>query len=565
MNQLLHILKYKLITFLRLDTKLSLSSISKSVGSGIIYVAFGIGSFFFAKNLIHFLLVEVAIGKFLLHEFFSMILFIFFLSINIGNIIVSYSTLYKSNEINFLLTKPIEPAKIFIIKFLDNFFYSSSTLLMVLSSLLIGYAVYFKMDIYSILLLLFNFIPYMFSAGSLGVIILLVLVKAADIWGVKKIFYTLILSYLTIIFVFFRINSPNNLVMTVLKFYPYISKDIYLGNLIPPIIKVMPNNWLAQSAYWSTNGNMGYALQYTILQILLSVLLFGIAYILGKKYYFKTWLLNLKILADINTKRKEVGSFTLNSRRLFFRNQIQSIIRRDLLLFLREPSQVIHFMVLLFLNVVFIVSVAGIKFVGLGNFYLQTMIYLSIFLFNLLLISTLSLRFIFPLISLEGLAFWKIKSSPLKLNDFILSKLIVFSLVTYLISITLSVISNFRFGLILVLFSLVVTVLATTTIISINFGMGGFFANYKEKNPIRISSSQGASLTFLLNLIYLLFVILLLFKPFSELFLSLMINKNFYPVSLFWKIFPMLIITLILTFAFHRLAYISLKKDFSFP
>jgi len=86
-----------------------------------------------------------------------MILFIFFMSINIGNIVVSYSTLYKSAEVNYLITKPVEPAKIFTIKFLDNFFYSSSTLLMILFALLLGYTFYFHLGISQFLVLVLNF------------------------------------------------------------------------------------------------------------------------------------------------------------------------------------------------------------------------------------------------------------------------------------------------------------------------------------------------------------------------------------------------------------------------
>ncbi|MDP3581903.1 MAG: hypothetical protein Q8S39_08195, partial [Ignavibacteria bacterium] len=82
-----------------MDSKLSAVSLIKNIGSAIIYSAFGVGAFLFSKALINFLLVEVTVGQFLLHEFISMILFIFFMSINIGNIIVSYSTLYKSAEV----------------------------------------------------------------------------------------------------------------------------------------------------------------------------------------------------------------------------------------------------------------------------------------------------------------------------------------------------------------------------------------------------------------------------------------------------------------------------------
>ena len=148
MKQIIHILKYKLISYIRLESRFTFGYFVKNIGSGLIYFAFAVGAFFFSQNLIRFLLVDINVGLFLLHEFISMILFIFFMSVNLGIIIVSYSTLYKSNEVNFLLTKPVSPSKIFFLKFLDNFFYSSSTLIMVLLSMLAGYVVYFKINVW---------------------------------------------------------------------------------------------------------------------------------------------------------------------------------------------------------------------------------------------------------------------------------------------------------------------------------------------------------------------------------------------------------------------------------
>jgi hypothetical protein len=58
-------------------------------------------------------------------------------------------------------------------------------------------------------------------------------------------------------------------------------------------------------------------------------------------------------------------------------------------------------------------------------------------------------------------------------------------------------------------------------LVSLNFGMGAIFANYKERNPIRVASSQGASLTFLFTIIYLVFLIILLFAPVSNYFYAI--------------------------------------------
>lgn len=562
MKQILHILKYKFLAFIRLDSKITAVSLIKSIGSAFIYTAFAVGAFYFAKTLINFLLVEVTVGQFLLHEFISMILFIFFMSINIGNIIVSYSTLYKSAEVNFLLTKPIEPAKIFTIKFLDNFFYSSSTLLMILFALLLGYTFYFQLGIGQFLVLVLNFIPFMVSAGSLGVMLLLAVILLANRFGVKRVVYSIAVGYVAVIFFFFRINSPRYLVSTVLRHYPFVNKDAYLNDLIPSVIKVLPNNWISQAAYWTLYGDAYKVLFFTMLQIGLAVLLFSLAYHLGKKYYFQTWLVNHKLTAELNSDRKKISQFFNPTSATAISSQVKAILRKDFLVFLREPSQVIHSLVLLFLMIVFVVSVAGIKFVGLGNFYLQTMIYLAIFIFNLLLITTLSLRFIFPLISLEGNSFWKLKSAPVSIKKYIFSKLYAVAIIVLSISVILCFFSNYKFGIILFTFALIVTVIAAITIVSINFGMGGLFANYKEKNPIRVSSSQGASLTFLISILYMLFLVVLLFKPFSDLFLSIMIKRDFNLLRLFYFTLPMVLISAFVVAVFYKAAVSALKRDF---
>jgi hypothetical protein len=126
----------------------------------------------------------------------------------------------------------------------------------------------------------------------------------------------------------------------------------------------------------------------------------------------------------------------------------------------------------------------------------------------------------------------------------------------------LSFFSNYEFGFVLTTFSMAITLLAAVTIISINFGMGGLYANYKEKNAIRLSSSQGASLSFLINIVFMLFLIIVLFRPLSELFLSIMIKRTFVLYTFYWTLIPIGIVSLILIFTFIKIAKKSLQKDF---
>jgi hypothetical protein len=83
--------------------------------------------------------------------------------------------------------------------------------------------------------------------------------------------------------------------------------------------------------------------------------------------------------------------------------------------------------------------------------------------------------------------------------------------------------------------------------------MGAVYANYKEKNPIRVASSQGASLTFLFTIIYLVFLILLLFAPLSNYFYAF--DKNsFAPIS------QLLYTSVILGTIAFIMSYLSISK-----
>jgi hypothetical protein len=108
----------------------------------------------------------------------------------------------------------------------------------------------------------------------------------------------------------------------------------------------------------------------------------------------------------------------------------------------------------------------------------------------------------------------------------------------------------------------IITTFSSITIIALNFGMGGLFANYKEKNPIRLASSQGASITFLINIIYMLFIVMILFKPISNYFLSIMLRQRIDLSHLLFSIIPIVLLSIVVISISIRIAAHSLKKDF---
>src|SRR4030066_399039 len=486
MSLLLHILKFRLLTFIKFQDELNIKSILKQLSASVVYIVFAICIFFFTQNIITYLMEDVRIGMFLLHRFVFVVLFIFFMTVNIGNIVVSYSTFFKTREVGFLLTMPISFAKIFIIKFLDNFFYSSSTLLLMVTAAIAGYTSYFGLPWYFIpFAVMFLILPFMFIAGTLGAITLLVIMRSAATFGIKKVLVTIASVYGTA-----------------------------------------------------------------------TILFYLFALYLAKKWFYKTWLVFLNLSSELSVKKKSNGKTIFSfENESSLKPRREALLKREFLLFIREPSQWTHFLVMTFLITIFIISISNIDVMILNayNIYLKTLIYLIIYLFNVFLIASMSLRFIFPLVSLEGETIWKIRSAPVNYKMLMLTRLFIYFSVIFVIGQLLNFVSNYQFSILLTLISQLNTAFVTITLVSLNFGMGAVYANYKEKNPIRVASSQGASLSFLFTIIYLVFLILLLFAPLSNYFYAFD-KTSFAPIS------QLLYTSVILGTIAFIMSYLSISK-----
>jgi len=562
MDQIFHIIKYKLVSFMKINTDLKPVSILKNLGSMVVYVLFGIGVYFFTLSSLSYLLEEIRIGTFLLHRFVSIILFIFFMAVNAGNIIVSFSTLYKSKEVYYLIAKPISFTKIFLIKFLDNFFYSSTTMLLMISAVMLGYSTYFKIDFFFVIFFFFlMLLPFMLIAASLGVIFLMFMIRISYKIGLKKVIAGLIMLYLIGLLLFFKSSNPISIVEQVMVFYPNING--YFGSLDNPMLKFLPNFWIADSLYWFSAGKSMNALPYIGLLLGTSLMFLIAALFTAKKLYYKTWLESFELKIKNTRPKERINSKQIFNNKSFFTQQIDVLLKKEFLQFFREPGQWIHLSVIIFLIAIFIVSLGGIDegLLNAYNYSLRAIIYVVIFSFNLFLISSLSLRFAFPALSLEGDAYWKLKSSPISMRKFVVVKFLILFFFIFLLGQGLNYFSHLNFPEALYLTSSINIGFITLAIVSLNFGMGSLFINLKEKSPIRIASSQGASLTFLFTIILIVFLIALLFIPvynyYNDIFGFQERLKNIYLTS-----FIIVLVSLTISLTSIFLTKRALKRDF---
>jgi ABC-2 type transport system permease protein len=435
-------------------------------------------------------------------------------------------------------------------------------LLLIVGAIILGYGLYFNLDWYFYPISLLGIIlPFMFTAGSLGAIILLIVLKLSSKIGIKKVLTAIGLIYAANVLSYYFLSSPAETVQKVFEYYPNI--DVYFGFLDNDFLKLLPNYWVADSLYWISNGSYERAFPFMYVNILSSIAVFLIAIYLADKWYYKTWSEYSISNSTLKVKSKNKRESIFNIKSSLLNGVNESILKREILLFFREPNQWIHLIVMLFLIVIFIASIAGIDMTILNayNDYFRTAIYVAVTIFNIFLISSISIRFIFPLISLEGETFWKLRTAPVNLKDLIFKKLSIYFLIIFFIGQIISYFSNYNFPVELAVIAQINMAIVTVALVSLNFGMGGIFLNLKERNAIRIASSQGASITLLLSLMFLIMIVVILFMPVFNFFQEI---KNGYQVSrlnLMTGTLVLLILTSISSYFFLRAGFRSLQRD----
>jgi hypothetical protein len=110
--------------------------------------------------------------------------------------------------------------------------------------------------------------------------------------------------------------------------------------------------------------------------------------------------------------------------------------------------------------------------------------------------------------------------------------------------------------------AVVATAFVTISLIALNMGAGTYFAAFKEKNPIRVASSQGASLTFLASMIYLALVVAILAVPLNTYFEIMIREGRSYAT---WMVVPLVAIGLVslVVFSFStKLGLRSIGRDY---
>lgn len=474
---------------LKIAVILMWTSLFMTVGCWLFYKAF---DFLYNFPVGDLLAVRVLALFFL--TLFAMLIF--------SNILVAYSTLYKSEETEFLFSLPVDGQEVFLCRFAETLAYSSWAFIFLGIPLMVSYGVVFHVKWYFYPALPLFFLPFVVIAGLLGALVLMGLVRIFPRISFKFVIAVIALLGIGFLVFLFRSFSVANISQLDVL-------DQILSALKTTQSPFFPSHWVNEGVLSAGRGDLSETAFYFGLLLSNALLLTVVGLWLAGLGYYGGWA----ALRGFSLKRYYPAGKGILCRleRLLgpLDSPTRALAMKDLRMFWRDPSQWMQFIVFFGLLIVYVSNLHNYQKFLAPEW--QTRIAFLNLAAGALVLAVLTTRFVFPLFSLEGKRFWIVGLAPVKRSRLLLQKFFLSIATTLVFTEALMVVSSMTLNL-----NPTTTIVCCATMLLMNFamaglavGLGAMYPNFREDNPARIVSGLGGTLNFILSMMYVTAVVLL--------------------------------------------------------
>ncbi len=503
MSKSLHIIHYKTISARSLLHHLDGEKVMKILVGLFVVSCFFAGSLFFFYRVFDYLNGLQDIGFLLINKLVTLGFLAIFVMLVISNIVTSISTLYRSRETAFLLSTPAAYRDVFTVKFVDNMFFSTWAVLLLGLPLILAYGMVREFAFWEIIFEIFCvLLPFVVIPASIGVSFSIVMFLLSRRMRPRTLIVTLCSIAAVAVFLYFKIGQPSALAFNVISDWRVLNR--YLGSMGATSFAFLPSFWVSETLRTLATGGRHALLVYMLALISTTLLFLNLVFRFADAYYYKSWLASSE-----NVRGEKAARVGRKTDRRFFRLpdwlpfDFRAVLSKDLRLFVREPAQWAQFAILLVLLVIYLVNLKYFP-TRIQDSYWKMLIGFGNFAFSGFILATLSVRFVFPNISLEGRAFWAIKSSPMPMKRVFWVKFWSAFSIFLLISEILALVSNIMLGLrgLLMILTFFSVLLMSVSLTSLSIGLGAIYPRFEERNPGKIASSTGGMLATVISLAY---------------------------------------------------------------
>jgi ABC-2 type transport system permease protein len=482
---------------------------------GIIGTAFWGGAFAISLRVLRYFHGIEDIGNILAYKLLSMILVTSFALLIFSGILTSLSKLYLSRDLFLVHSQPVKTYQIFIARWFDAMLESSWMVLIYTLPVFVSYAVVYQGGWMFYLSTALSLASFTVIASCLSSVLILLTVIVVPANRMKSLFIFIGLSLLIVLYVAFRMLKPEQLVD------PEVFETVlfYMSALETPSSPLLPSTWTFDCLRASIAGNIGQTLFHLAISWTCAGFLFVILVILADAFYFrgfsKTQTATARLFKTRNTRSaffdflpRPLKAFAVKEIRSFFRDQTQW-------------SQILLIAALVFIYI-YNFKVLPLEKSPIETVFLENLLSFLNMGLALFVLTAVTARFAYPAVSLERDAFWIVKSSPIRIHNFLWIKFFIYYIPLLFLTEILIVVTNLLLHVtpFMMILSTLTVFFVVPGVVAMGIGLGAVYPDFKAENPAQSVTSYGGLLFMILAAGIIGLVIVLEAGPVYRIFMS---------------------------------------------
>jgi ABC-2 type transport system permease protein len=467
------------------------------------------------------------LGPVLLDRMLYLFFAFLFVMLVFSNMIIGYSSLFKSQETQWMLTLPVRAVDVFCWKLAETTVLASWAFLFLSAPMMLAYGVVRSVTGWYYVKLALLYVPFVVIPGALGALVILIVNRYLHRQMFKWALFAA--SALMIAWAVMFLKPMDVASLTETQTISVLNR--LLHNSRATLQPLLPSYWVASGMIaWGEGGGWRGTLFFLVL---LSNAMMGtlVCVTASGRLFYDGWSRNhsqgaLQFGHPLLHREVRLSRRSLAERGLelvpWLVPATRALIVKDARVFWRDTSQWSQFVIFFGLLGLYVLNLRNVSYDYSNEFWANFVSFLNLGASSMTL-ATLTTRFVFPQFSLEGKRLWIVGMVPGGLKRVLLQKFWLSSACAITITLALNLLSSWMLRLpawMTVLFAATV-VLMSFALCGIATGIGALFPNFgsgstanrRDDNPAKIVSGFGGTLCFVVSLAYIVIVIGALILP----------------------------------------------------
>jgi len=502
---------------------------------GSIGLLFWGGTFaIFFRVLTYFQSVE-GFGDILANKLLSMVIMTFFALLIFSSIVTSLSKFYLSRDLVLVHSLPVTPGKIFLARWIETTIDSSWMVIVYSLPVFLSYGVVYKAGPFYYGILSLAILPLCLIASGISALFVVLTALLLPAGRLRTVFVLFGFSIFVVLLIAFRLMRPEQLVNP----DAFASLVLYFKSLETPSSALLPTTWVYDSIRAALTGSpertffhLGLSWSFSFALIYTTTWLAGKAYFQG---YSKSQTSQERLF-----KSRVFSGSRENILLRFLSGPTRALITKEVKTFYRDQTQWPQVFLIVALIAVYLYnfSVLPLEQTPIKTVYLQNIISFLNMGLSAFVLTAVAARFVFPAVSIEGDAFWIVKSAPVSIRIFLWIKFFVYYLPLLALAEILIVLTNillqvtpFMMGL-----SVITIFLMVPGVVAMGVGLGAIYPDFQSENPAQSVTSFGGLLFMILCAFFIGAVIILEAGPVYQLFMADLHGRSLSTLQWIWVI-----------------------------